>query len=79
MDTVDRAMKENKCSRNKYNPITRRNFLKGAAAGAATLAIPVGTADATVWEAFFQKHFQEMTPAELDRAPGHCTSGEGIR
>jgi molybdopterin-containing oxidoreductase family iron-sulfur binding subunit len=45
----------------KKNKLTRRNFLKGATAGAATLAIPVGTSDASVWEAFFQKHFKEMT------------------
>lgn len=47
--------------------IDRRSFLKGAAAGAATLAIPVGTADASVWEAFFQKHFREMTKDEKEK------------
>jgi len=50
---------------NKKN-LTRRTFIKGAAAGAATLALPVGTADASVWEAFFQKHFREMNSDELD-------------
>ncbi|MDX1775835.1 MAG: twin-arginine translocation signal domain-containing protein [Desulfobulbales bacterium] len=35
-------------------PLTRRKFLQGTAAGAATLAIPVGTADASVWQSFFQ-------------------------
>ncbi len=51
----------------KKNKLTRRNFLKGATAGAATLAIPVGTADASIWEAFFQKHFKEMTAADKVR------------
>jgi len=44
--------------------ITRRSFLKGTAAGAAALAIPVGTSDASVWEAFFQQHFDEMNENE---------------
>lgn len=44
----------------------RRSFLKGAAAGAAVLAIPVGSSDASVWEAFFQSHFTEMSKDELD-------------
>ncbi|NOX26361.1 MAG: 4Fe-4S dicluster domain-containing protein [Deltaproteobacteria bacterium] len=51
----------------KKNKLTRRNFLKGATAGAAALAIPVGTADASIWEAFFQKHFKEMTAADKVR------------
>ncbi|GBE02565.1 MAG TPA: 4Fe-4S dicluster domain-containing protein [Nitrospirae bacterium] len=40
--------------------LSRRTFLKGTAAGFATLAIPVGTTDASVWETFFQKHFLEL-------------------
>jgi molybdopterin-containing oxidoreductase family iron-sulfur binding subunit len=47
-------------------PFSRRNFLKGAAAAAAGLALPVG-AEASVWEAFLQKHFKEMNKNELDR------------
>ena len=35
--------------------ITRRQLLKGTAAGAATMAIPVGTSDASVWQAFFSE------------------------
>ena len=58
-------MKDNKCGENRYNPLTRRKFIKTAAAGAATLAIPVGTSDASVWDAFLQKHFREMSRAEL--------------
>ena len=54
--------KENKC---QLKPLTRRKFLKGTAAGAATLAIPVGTSDASVWQSFFQKHFREMSKAEM--------------
>lgn len=45
--------------------LTRRNFLKGAAASTAALALPVGTADASVWEAFLQEHFREMNGDEL--------------
>jgi hypothetical protein len=58
-------MSKNKCSRNTCKPLTRRNFLKASAAGAATLAIPVGTSDAAVWQSFFQKHFREMNKAEM--------------
>jgi molybdopterin-containing oxidoreductase family iron-sulfur binding subunit len=58
-------MSKNKCSRNTCKPLTRRNFLKASAAGAATLAIPVGTSDASVWQSFFQKHFREMSKAEM--------------
>src|SRR4030066_411243 len=43
----------------------RRTFLKGAALGLASLAIPIGNSDASVWEAFFQKHFKEMNDDEL--------------
>lgn len=47
--------------------LTRRTFLKGAAAGTAALAIPVGSANASVWEAFLQQHFREMNAMELAR------------
>jgi molybdopterin-containing oxidoreductase family iron-sulfur binding subunit len=45
-------------------PLDRRSVLKGTAMGLALLAIPLGTSDATVWEAFFQKHFREMNDDE---------------
>ncbi|UCG78735.1 MAG: 4Fe-4S dicluster domain-containing protein [Nitrospirota bacterium] len=44
--------------------ISRRGFIQGTALGLASLAIPVGSADASVWEAFFQKHFREMNDDE---------------
>ncbi len=47
--------------------LSRRSFLKEAAAGTAALALPVGTADASVWEAFLQKHFTELRGDEVDR------------
>ncbi|MBI4839401.1 MAG: 4Fe-4S dicluster domain-containing protein [Nitrospirae bacterium] len=46
-------------------PCSRRTFLKGAAVGLASLALPAGNADASVWEAFFQKHFKEMNDDEI--------------
>ncbi len=60
MDTTKKNAKSS-------NSLTRRGFLKGTAAGAATLAIPVGISDASVWEAFFQKHFSELKEDEIDR------------
>jgi molybdopterin-containing oxidoreductase family iron-sulfur binding subunit len=44
--------------------MNRRGFLKGTAFGLTSLAIPVGSADASIWEAFFQKHFLEMNEDE---------------
>jgi len=55
----------NKRNRKKRG-ISRRRFLKGAAAGTAALAIPFRDADAITWESFFQKHFREMN--DNDRA-----------
>lgn len=43
----------------------RRQFMKLAGAGAAGLAVPMGSADASVWDAFFKKNFREMNRAEL--------------
>src|SRR5512143_2592690 len=45
--------------------LDRRTFLKGAALGIAGTALPSGNADASFWESFFQKHFQEMNEAEI--------------
>jgi len=36
----------------------RRTFLKGAAVGLAGTALPLNKADASFWEAFFQKALQ---------------------
>ncbi len=44
--------------------LDRRSFLKGAALGVAGIALPLHKADASVWEAFFQKRFIEMNDAE---------------
>jgi len=60
-------MNSNKKNDPPINSLTRRSFLKNTAAGAAALAIPVGTSDASVWEAFFQRHFHEMSPDELNK------------
>jgi len=45
--------------------LDRRTFLKGAALGLAGTALPLNRADASFWEAFFQKHFQEMNETEV--------------
>jgi len=54
MKTEDRRRKGKRA-------VTRRTVLKGTVLGAAALAIPGRDAGAAVWEAFFQKHFKEMT------------------
>jgi hypothetical protein len=43
----------------------RRTFLKGAALGLAGTALPLNKADASFWEALFQKHFHEMNDEEI--------------
>jgi len=45
--------------------LDRRTFLKGAALGVAGAALPSSNADASFWESFFQKHFQEMNETEI--------------
>jgi Fe-S-cluster-containing dehydrogenase component len=45
--------------------LDRRTFLKGAALGMVGTALPSGNADASFWDSFFQKHFQEMNEAEI--------------
>jgi molybdopterin-containing oxidoreductase family iron-sulfur binding subunit len=44
--------------------IDRRTVLKGAALGLAGTMLPLDKANASFWEAFFQKHFREMNEAE---------------
>ncbi len=64
-------------SRAESPQLTRRGFLrKGAAttAGAAALAAALSPLkdlppdDLPSWERFFQKHYKEMTPAEMEAA-----------
>lgn len=47
--------------------LTRRKALKGLAAGIGALALPASNASASVWEAFFQKHFRELDKEQLQR------------
>ncbi len=49
----------------KEKTFTRRQVLMGAAALTAASALPVRRAGAVDWTEFFQKHFQEMTPEEV--------------
>jgi molybdopterin-containing oxidoreductase family iron-sulfur binding subunit len=51
----------------RKDKIDRRKFLKGAALGLAAAAFPLNTAHASFFEAFFQKHFQEMSTDEINR------------
>ncbi len=45
--------------------LTRRKALKGLAAGVGALMMPARDASAAVWDAFFQKHFRELSKDEL--------------
>jgi Fe-S-cluster-containing dehydrogenase component len=45
----------------------RRTFLRDAAVGLGSIAVPFGNAEASTWEAFFQSHFREMDDAEKKR------------
>ena len=47
--------------------LDRRMFLKGAAVGLVSSALPLNKADASGWEAFLQKHFKEMTDGEIKK------------
>lgn len=60
-------MKEPKSTPPREHKVTRRSFLKGAALGSAALALPAKNADASIWDAFFQKHFREMDKKELEK------------
>ncbi len=51
-----------------FKSLNRRKFLKGAAIGLMSMALPLNKANASFWEAFFQKHFREMTNDELKAA-----------
>ena len=54
-------------ARGKFFPLTRRKFLTGLAAAAAAGILPATRAHGLSWEEFFQKHFLEMSPEELQR------------
>jgi molybdopterin-containing oxidoreductase family iron-sulfur binding subunit len=47
--------------------VGRRTFLKGAALGLATVALPFTAADASPLSSFFQAHFEEMDEEERRR------------
>ncbi|UCF30684.1 MAG: 4Fe-4S dicluster domain-containing protein [bacterium] len=47
--------------------VSRRSLLKGLALGSAAAALSAKDAGASVWEAFFQKHFREMNDQEIQR------------
>ena len=47
--------------------VSRRDLLKGAALSAAAAALPAADAKASVWEAFFQRHFQELNARDMEK------------
>jgi len=47
--------------------VDRRTFLKGAALGVATAALPLNSANASLWSSLFQKHFVEMDEDDRKR------------
>ena len=47
--------------------VSRRSLLKGAALAAAAAAFPAAGAEASIWEAFFQKHFQELNALDMEK------------
>jgi Fe-S-cluster-containing dehydrogenase component len=55
-----------KCDKHGFR-LTRRKALKGLAVGAGLLVMPSREAAASVWEAFFQRHFRELSRTELQR------------
>lgn len=62
-------MKNKSYNSEEHKKISRRTLLKGSLASAAALAfssLPSADAEASVWSAFFQKHFREMNKNELD-------------
>jgi molybdopterin-containing oxidoreductase family iron-sulfur binding subunit len=60
---------ENNDSSRRRNPlglqIPRRSFMKGALLGLGGAALLPHTANASIWESFFQKHFNEMNESEI--------------
>ncbi len=54
----------------RENEVSRRAVLKGAALGAAAIALPTRDAAASVWEAFFQRHFSELNARDLEKVLG---------
>jgi molybdopterin-containing oxidoreductase family iron-sulfur binding subunit len=50
----------------RENKVSRRSFLKGAALSTAAISVPARNASASIWDAFFQKHFREMNAKELE-------------
>jgi Fe-S-cluster-containing dehydrogenase component len=56
----------NKCDKHVFR-LTRRKALKGLAASVGLLAMPSREAAASVWEAFFQQHFRELSRNDLQQ------------
>lgn len=60
-------MSDKKPRDQKVYRLTRRKALKGLALGIGALALPASNASASVWEAFFQQHFRELSKEQLQR------------
>jgi molybdopterin-containing oxidoreductase family iron-sulfur binding subunit len=59
--------------------MSRRKMMKGVAAVLGALAIPAKEAPASVWDAFFQKNFREMSKEELDKVLARLEKEYGAR
>lgn len=58
-------MSDSTHKKDSKSQVTRRKFLAGFAAGAAALALPLGNANASVWEEYFRQHFKRLDKDEL--------------
>ena len=47
--------------------MSRRKMMKGVAAALGALALPEKEAPASAWETFFQRHFREIKPEEMQK------------
>ncbi len=68
-------MSDQKIQHDNAFKLTRRKAIKGLAAGFGALALPVSTASASVWEAFFQKNFREMSKEDLKNVLARLEKG----
>ena len=59
--------------------MSRRKMMKGVAAVLGALALPAKDAPASVWDAFFQKNFRELSKPELEKVLARLEKEYGDR